>query len=283
MLRRPLLATALALGLALLALCTAGVSANVVQRGGMSQGSSAAHTVVTQRPAPERSPTDAAPCTAVPDIAALSELARMAASDAGLLLSETAAYLLQRLAPALHRGCMYISLTHALGVVDLPDNFTSPLPVDAGAARAPQRMAILLMVSDTAELVREMSRYALHVLTQWFYAKRFRYDLLIYVHRKAMPPRSPQSLFFFLKAPATQGALFLLDYSYVLYVDWDSYIAPLSAPPLDLLLLQWPRKALYVQAMNNFNAGARSRVLSAGSTQASTTRPFLACVLPRRC
>ena len=42
----------------------------------------------------------------------------------------------------------------------------------------------------------------------------------------------------------------------VLYVDWDSYVAPLSAPPLDLLILQWPRKALYIQSANNLNAGA---------------------------
>jgi hypothetical protein len=51
------------------------------------------------------------------------------------------------------------------------------------------------------------------------------------VHRKELPQASARFPTYFLKAPAIQGALFLLDYSYVLYVDWDSHIAPLSAPP----------------------------------------------------
>jgi hypothetical protein len=58
-----------------------------------------------------------------------------------------------------------------------------------------------------------------------------------------------------LQAPAAQGALFVLNYGYVLYMDWDSYIDPLSAPPLDMLILQWPHRALYVQAAQRFNAG----------------------------
>ena len=33
------------------------------------------------------------------------------------------------------------------------------------------------------------------------------------------------------------------------------YISPLSAPPLDLFILQWPGKMLYVQAEDWFNAG----------------------------
>ena len=53
-----------------------------------------------------------------------------------------------------------------------------------------------------------------------------------------------------------QGALFVLQYRYVLYMDWDSFIDPLSAPRLDMLILQWPHRALYVQAAQRFNAGA---------------------------
>jgi hypothetical protein len=197
------------------------------------------------------------PCRALPDVAALSEIVRTAGGDSRLLLSEVAAYLLRLMALPLQRGCTYISLTRPLGTVTLPEAFVAPDLHDAVATGTQQRMAILLMASDTATLVREMDRFALHALTHWFYAKRFEYDLLVYVHRKAIPPGSVSTFYFFLKAPAIQGALFLLDYSYVLYVDWDSYIAPLSAPPLDLLILQWPHKAFYLQAADNLNAGAR--------------------------
>ena len=53
-----------------------------------------------------------------------------------------------------------------------------------------------------------------------------------------------------------QGALFTLNYDYVLAVDWDSYTSPLSAPLLPALVLQWPNRALYIQATNTLNAGA---------------------------
>ena len=52
-----------------------------------------------------------------------------------------------------------------------------------------------------------------------------------------------------------QGLLFNLHYDYALFVDWDTYISPLSAPPLQAFVLQWPQKALYVQATDTFNAG----------------------------
>jgi hypothetical protein len=98
----------------------------------------------------------------------------------------------------------------------------------------------------------------MHFLTHWLYARAHRYDVLVYMHPTTAPSHLDLGYFFyfFLKAPATQGALFTLGYDYVLAIDWDTYAAPLSAPPLEALMLQWPRKALYVQATGTFNAGA---------------------------
>jgi hypothetical protein len=96
----------------------------------------------------------------------------------------------------------------------------------------------------------------MHFITYWLYATAHSYDVLLYMHPSTIPSHLERYFYFFLKAPAAQGALFVLDYDYVLFVDWDSYVAPLSAPPLETLVLQWPRKGLYVQATDNINAGA---------------------------
>jgi hypothetical protein len=98
----------------------------------------------------------------------------------------------------------------------------------------------------------------MHFLTHWLYARAHRYDVLVYMHLTTIPTHLDLGdfFYFFLKAPAAQGALFTLGYDYTLAIDWDTYTLPLSAPPLETLVLQWPRKALYVQAMGTFNSGA---------------------------
>ena len=152
-------------------------------------------------------------CTAIPSMSALSELVRSArAADPTVLLADLASYLWQALARPLRHGCAYVSLTGSLEKVEVPDNFRAP---DRHDLRKQGRMAILLMASDSSALLRQVDRFAMHFMTHWLYAKRFDYDVLIYVHRKAVPETSAESFYFFLKAPATQGALFTLGYSYV--------------------------------------------------------------------
>jgi hypothetical protein len=98
----------------------------------------------------------------------------------------------------------------------------------------------------------------MHFLTHWLYARAHHYDVLVYMHLTPIPTHLDLgfAFYFFLKAPAAQGALFTLGYDYTLAIDWDTYTLPLSAPSLETLVLQWPRKALYVQATGTFNAGA---------------------------
>ena len=96
----------------------------------------------------------------------------------------------------------------------------------------------------------------MNLLTHWSYAKALSCDLLLHTQLQETSGLGDH-WFFFLKARAIKGALFGYGYDIVLYMDWDAWMTPRAAVPVEALLLQWPGKALYVQTYADLpNAGA---------------------------
>jgi hypothetical protein len=132
---RPALRRTLAVALVLLGAC--GVAADAPFSPPWLPSGGAPSTLGRAAPDQPALPSGDGACTALPDIAAVSEIVRTAAGDPTLLLSEAATYLWQLMSPALQRGCEYISLTHRLGAVALPDDFTIPVTHDASGDAQP--------------------------------------------------------------------------------------------------------------------------------------------------
>jgi hypothetical protein len=168
-----------------------------------------------------------------------------------------------RLLPPLQAGCAYVTTTSArlakVGAVDMAAASVEapPPPRRSSAAAGAGRVAMLLMASDERALVGAVDKYALYLATHWAYATKNGYEQLIYTHLAAAPDSVHKEGFhFFVKAPAAYGALFRLGYDTVVYVDWDTWIAPASALPIDLVTTSWPGASLLIQQNPEmFNAG----------------------------
>ena len=192
----------------------------------------------------EESEQSSTVCSAVPHVAALAQLHRqhtVQTNDAEGLLTAVTHYLWDLLRPPIDSGCTYISLTAPLGNVAVPQHFKRPdftaeerlagfeeqnqrhQSHAAGSAegtgnesaenqqstlpaREP-RIATLLMANNADTAQQQLSRFALHVLTHWLYARSCSYDMLVYIHRHPLPPNAEHFFYFFLKAPAVQVCL----------------------------------------------------------------------------
>ena len=198
-------------------------------------------------------------CTAIPAATVLAGLAAAAAGNSDALLASTSRYLRSLLVPKLHAGCSYIKFAGSPDTV--PASASASLQrarytadASTSSSKAP-RVALLLMQSSVKHFLHSVDRFSMHLLTHWAYATQQGYDVLLYTHMAAVPESNDQFFFFFMKGPAIHGALTTLSYDYVLYLDWDTYISPLSAPAISALVLQWPGKAAYFQSEDVFNAG----------------------------
>ena len=120
-----------------------------------------------------------------------------------------------------------------------------------------------------------MQLYSLHLVTKVLYARYHSYDVLVYTRAASMPTNVTGH---FSKIPGTYAALFGHGYQYVLLLDWDTYIDPMAAVPLPVLLTEFKRAGVFSQFELNGNSG-----VMAFKRQDNTQRARLQLLLRLSC
>jgi hypothetical protein len=124
------------------------------------------------------------------------------------------------------------------------------------AASSP-RIAVAFTLDRASAVEGQLERFSVHLSTHVHHAlfSGFDYDVLLYARREEVewPAHVPP---YFVKALTAHGALFGAGYGYVLAVDWDSWIDPLSLALLPALAAAWPNAAVMFQAEPNLCACA---------------------------
>jgi hypothetical protein len=158
----------------------------------------------------------AAPCSARPELPAVAALVAAAAGDAQTLFHSAAAYFRGLVVPRVAAGCSMVSLAHPLGRIPADLGRFAPPAANRREPGSP-RIAKLLVASNRDALSAALDGNSLHIATQWAYAKKHGYDVLVYTHMAAVPRGAdPSFLKFFVKAAGVLRALFVLNYDYAM-------------------------------------------------------------------
>jgi hypothetical protein len=190
---------------------------------------------------------DDAACGAMLSRATLVEMVHKSSFNYTELMQSAKDYLRLKVLDKVKDGCRFVSLTsNSLSKV-LPPMVNATDLASPNAAKKP-RSAIVFTQNSAERLEKHLSMYPLHLLAHWFYAIQHGYDVLLYTRAVPMPPKMTGH---FSKIHGIHGALFRLGYDLVLGVDWDSYVDPLAAVPIEQFAVEWPKAGLLLQFEQN--------------------------------